>query len=297
MANLSASDLAGLRIRQARQRRDWTAKELADHCAAAGAPQITPTVITNLETRRRKTRELTVDEMLVLAHVLDVPPLQLIVPLDPEDELEILPGINLDAQSAADWIVGNSASVGLNAISGPEPSAADHVARWQERLVRLVGREVLRHRNQRRLSARQVADRTAELGMPVPRSGLADLESGRGATVAVAEIMVLAAALDVAPVELICPVGFDKEIELLPGRMMDPLMASRWVDGELVLDVSGPEAVFRTPAAGDESTTRLAEHHAALLEQVDVQDAEAARCAADIAAASVAAAHRRCCGC
>ena len=100
MANLKASELAGLRIRQARQQRDWTAKELADQCAAAGAPQITPTVITNLETRRRKTREITLDEVLVLAHVLDVPPLQLMVPQNADEELEVIPGTCLDALAA-----------------------------------------------------------------------------------------------------------------------------------------------------------------------------------------------------
>ena len=29
--------------------------------------------------------------------------------------------------------------------------------------------------------------------------------------------------------ELICPVGYDEEIEVLPGCKLDPLQASRWV--------------------------------------------------------------------
>lgn len=284
MANFGASDLAGIRVRQARQRHNWTAKDLADRCAAAGAPQITPTVITNLETRRRKTREITVDEVLALAHVLDVPPLQLIVPEDAGEELEVVPGVNLDAVAAADWIAG----VRLDDLGVPVPDADGPFARWQERLARIVGREVLRHRHRRKLSAQQLADRTAELGMPVPRSVLADLEAGKRDTIAAAEVLVLAAALGVAPTELICPVGFDEQIELLPGRMMDPLQAARWVDGELALDVTGPEPVFRAPDAGDESGTRIAEAHASLLDEVRVHEAEIARCVRDLDVAETA---------
>lgn len=278
MANLGASDLAGIRVRQARQRHNWTAKDLADRCAAAGAPQITPTVITNLETRRRKTREITVDEVLVLAHILEVPPLQLIVPQDAGEELEVVPGLNLDALAATDWIAG----VRIDDLGSSEPDADGPFARWQERLARMVGREVLRHRHRRKLSASQLADRTTELGMPVPRSVLADLEAGKRDAVAIAEVLVLAASLGVAPTELICPVGFDEQIELLPGRMMEPLQASRWVDGELALDVTAPEPVFRGPKAGDESGTRLMEMHAGLLDEVRVHEAEIARCVLEL---------------
>ena len=57
------------------------------------------------------------------------------------------------------------------------------------------------------MSVQKLADVTDELGMPIPRSVLANLESGRRETVTVAEVLVLAAALDVAPIDLICPSG------------------------------------------------------------------------------------------
>ena len=104
MANLGASDLAGQRIREIRQRRGWTARELADECAKVGASHITATVITNLETRRRLTRQITLDELLVLAHVLQVPPLLLFVPLDDAEVLEVAPGVELGALDAAAWV-------------------------------------------------------------------------------------------------------------------------------------------------------------------------------------------------
>src|SRR5580700_1503921 len=104
MTKMSASDLAGLRIGQVRQRRGWTRQQFADQCAASGAPHITAAVITDLETRRRSTRRITVDEWLILAHVLDVPPVFLITPLDASETLEIVPGVNLGPLYAAAWI-------------------------------------------------------------------------------------------------------------------------------------------------------------------------------------------------
>jgi len=136
------------------------------------------------------------------------------------------------------------------------------------------------------MSAQQLSDRTGELGMQIPRSVLANLESGRRETVTLPELLILAAALQVAPIELICPVGYDEQIEILPGRTMDPLSASRWVDGELVLEVTATKTSLRPPAAGEESSTRLLEQHAGLVEEVEVHDAEADRAAADLAGIS-----------
>lgn len=278
MANLKASDLAGIRIRQARQQRGWTAKELADQCAAAGAPHITPTVITNLETRRRKTREITLDELLAFARVLDVPPLQLVIPQNADEELEVIPGVLLDALDAADWIGGERVPVGLDDIGNPAPGAVGSPEDWQRHVARVAGREVLRHRSRRKLSAPQLADRTAALGMPVPRSVLADLESGRKDTITVAEVLVIAAALGVAPADLISPVGFDEQIELLPGRMMDPLQAAKWVYGEFTLDVTGSATVLAESDGSieGESNRRLAEEYGNLLDDVYFSRAVAA---------------------
>ena len=66
---------------------------------------------------------------------------------------------------------------------------------WPARMAHLVAGEVRRYRErqQPRMSAQQLSDRTGELGMLSPRSVLANLESGRRETVSAAEIMVLAA--------------------------------------------------------------------------------------------------------
>ena len=133
------------------------------------------------------------------------------------------------------------------------------------------------------MSTQKLADRTAELGMAIPRSVLANLESGRRETVSVAEVLVLAAALNVAPIELMCPVGFDKQTEMLPGRMMDPPDAMRWFTGELKLELAGPATTVRQPGTADLSTTYLMKYHDELLFRLRMQEAEAAKAAADAA--------------
>jgi transcriptional regulator with XRE-family HTH domain len=159
-------------------------------------------------------------------------------------------------------------------------------------MARLVAREIRRYREmqQPRMSVQRLADRTADLGMPIPRSVLANLESGRRETVSVAEVLVLAAALDVAPIELICPVGFDQQTEILPGRTADPLSAVRWYTGELKLETAGTETTLRQAARGEQSSTYLVEYHEELINRLRSREGEAARAIADSEKASAGAA-------
>jgi transcriptional regulator with XRE-family HTH domain len=135
------------------------------------------------------------------------------------------------------------------------------------------------------MSMQQLADRTQELGMPIPQSVLANLESGRRDTVSVAEVLVLAAALDVAPIELICPVGFDEHVEMLPGIPVDPLAAMRWFTGERKLQVVDDGAILSQPGAiADRSNAYLVKQHDELINVLREQEAEAAKAIADAAA-------------
>jgi transcriptional regulator with XRE-family HTH domain len=134
------------------------------------------------------------------------------------------------------------------------------------------------------MSAQQLAERTEELGMPIPRSVLANLESGRRETVSVAEVLVLAAALNVSPIELMCPVGFDKQAEILPGRTADPLEAMRWFTGELKLELTETDTKLRHPMGIEEqSSTYLVEYHDELINKLRTQEDEALRAVADAA--------------
>lgn len=82
------------------------------------------------------------------------------------------------------------------------------------------------------MSAQQLADRCADLGMTgLNRTTIANLETGRRSSVAFAEVLVLAAALDVAPAALVFPVGYTAALEYLPGQTAPPLDVLDWFDG------------------------------------------------------------------
>ena len=68
--------------------------------------------------------------------------------------------------------------------------------------------------------------------------------------------------MNVSPIELMCPVGFDKQAEILPGRMVDPLEAMRWFTGELKLELTETDTKLHHPTGIEEqSSTYLVEYH------------------------------------
>lgn len=87
-------------------------------------------------------------------------------------------------------------------------------------MVSSVGKHVkaIREAKSPKLSAQGLADRVSELGYPYSRSQLVNLEYGRKKTFEVTELIAIAEALDVAPVELLFPGLPDGEVEYLPGR-------------------------------------------------------------------------------
>src|SRR5258706_8524350 len=111
---------------------------------------------------------------------------------------------------------------------------------WAAREAAGIGQRVARRRATARLSAQQVADRCADLGMPgLTRQVLARLEHGRREGVSTADLAVIAAALETAPVLLLYPVGLAETVEYLPGKLAPPYDAARWWDGEAALSDGG----------------------------------------------------------
>jgi transcriptional regulator with XRE-family HTH domain len=149
MTTLSASDIAARRIREARKRRGWLVKDLAAQCKKAGFPRLTAAVITNLETRRRPGREITADELLALAWVLEVPPAQLLSPLNGGETLQIVPGEERDPLEAVAWLGDDDAALPAVRHAG---SARE---RDTERVLRYRGSPVTALR-QIRITARQI---------------------------------------------------------------------------------------------------------------------------------------------
>ncbi|WP_395105271.1 multiprotein-bridging factor 1 family protein [Actinomadura sp. SCN-SB] len=106
------SDVVGARVREVRKRRGWTAAQLAARCTEAGAPEITASVVTDLETGRRdkttgrRRRNITVDELLALALALDVAPVHLLAPLK-EGAYWVTPGRAVKVGLLRHWIRGH----------------------------------------------------------------------------------------------------------------------------------------------------------------------------------------------
>jgi transcriptional regulator with XRE-family HTH domain len=136
VTSIRASDLIGERIQQIRLRRGMTARQLAARCKEIGAPEITAPVIANIETGRRgpdgkRRRQVTVDELLILAFALEVPPLLLLLPRGGTETLGITPSASMDLVTAAAWASGDDNA--FRAMSGqPVPATDDDRKRWFE---------------------------------------------------------------------------------------------------------------------------------------------------------------------
>ena len=83
------------------------------------------------------------------------------------------------------------------------------------------------------MSAQELADACEELGYPIPRNVIANMESGRRATLPLVEVMVLAEALHTYPICLIYPVGYVEQVQPLPFKYPKPTWdAMHWFTGE-----------------------------------------------------------------
>ncbi|MFI5526994.1 helix-turn-helix domain-containing protein [Kitasatospora sp. NPDC051853] len=114
---LSVSDAAAIRVRDARKRRGMTTKQLAEACARVGGERLTAPVLANIETGRRQNgvrrRELTIDELVIVAVALDVSPLHLMgMPDDAEPGTAIQLTSELaitDSELLLAWLTGQRA--------------------------------------------------------------------------------------------------------------------------------------------------------------------------------------------
>jgi transcriptional regulator with XRE-family HTH domain len=95
------------------------------------------------------------------------------------------------------------------------------------------GTAVSWRRNALKLTASELSRRTAELGYPISRGAIAKIESNvRSGKIDVAEVLVLAAALDIPPVLLLFPqLATDGGAVVLPGLMTSEDEAVRWMSG------------------------------------------------------------------
>jgi hypothetical protein len=160
----------------------------------------------------------------------------------------------------------------------------DDVPEWASQVMATVATEVRRRRKERDMTAQELADACAEIGYPIPRNVIANMESGRRATLPLVEVIVLAEALNTHPILLIYPLGHKDEVQRLP--LQDPIPtwdAMRWFSGEephaLTLD-SGVLRQFREhnhhEAAAMDALYGIAEHQWKAAESTDSGERELA---------------------
>ncbi|WP_327696417.1 helix-turn-helix transcriptional regulator [Streptomyces sp. NBC_00459] len=98
----------------------------------------------------------------------------------------------------------------------------DDVPEWTDRVKANIAGEVRRRRKEMGWSAQDLADQCEQLGHPIPRNVIANMESGRRASLPLVDVMVLAAALETYPVCLIFPVGYVDRTQELPFQSLVP---------------------------------------------------------------------------
>ena len=106
-------------------------------------------------------------------------------------------------------------------------------------------------------SAQWLADRTADLGYPITRAQIANYESGRKQSLDIAELLVLAAALDTSPVCLVYPGPYQNKLEVMPRRHSEELDAAQWFSGIEWHSVAAVNADNQGAAHWDEATDNL----------------------------------------
>lgn len=108
----------------------------------------------------------------------------------------------------------------------------DQEQSWPKQVAADIGKRVAFHRERRKLSAQQVAELCAKLGVPsISRVVITKLENGRRDGVSAAELLALGAALDVPPIELLIPLDDAGEVEILPGVKRGTWDAFKWFTG------------------------------------------------------------------
>ncbi|MEN4399651.1 hypothetical protein A5768_14105 [Mycolicibacterium fortuitum] len=112
------------------------------------------------------------------------------------------------------------------------PNIDETAKAWQLELARRVGLAVHDLRKRQGWTALELAQRTKEIGYPISRVAISKIESNtRSGKVDLAELLTLAAALNVSPVALVYPGPYQNEVQILPGRHAAEFNAAQWFSG------------------------------------------------------------------
>lgn len=113
------------------------------------------------------------------------------------------------------------------------PNIDEGASEWQSELSRRFGQAVAAYRKQQGLTAAELAERTRNLGYPIHRVAITKIETNsRGGKLNLSEVVILALALGIPPVQLIYPDLPDGTTEVWPGAEVTSLAAVRWFSGQ-----------------------------------------------------------------
>ncbi|HKT05200.1 MAG TPA: helix-turn-helix transcriptional regulator [Rugosimonospora sp.] len=108
----SLGDTIAGQIRRYRKMRDLSIRELAEECERiAPGTHLTAASLTNIERgqdgdAKRRRRDVTVEELLLIAVALQVPPVLLIAPLELPGAVQVVPGQLAHSWNTIQWISG-----------------------------------------------------------------------------------------------------------------------------------------------------------------------------------------------
>lgn len=103
---------------------------------------------------------------------------------------------------------------------------------WGAQLTARVAEQIRRYRKAAGLTVAEAADACAARGLPVPKTTITNLETGRRSSVDLTEFLVLADVLGVPPITLLFPLDTAATVDVLPGQQISTWDGLAWFTGE-----------------------------------------------------------------
>ncbi|ODR01606.1 hypothetical protein BHQ21_23360 [Mycobacterium sherrisii] len=123
---------------------------------------------------------------------------------------------------------------------------------WQESLSKRVGDAVLLRRKALGMTAESLAERARGLGYPISRVAVTKIEGNkRAGKLDVAELLVLAVALEIPPALLLFPGWPDGTVDAVPGNDVPVQTARGWLCGDALLPVPLPAGMKAAGVTGN----------------------------------------------
>lgn len=116
---------------------------------------------------------------------------------------------------------------------------------WSKSFAARIAERIRATRDAAGLTVADLAQRCADRGLTVPRTTITNLETGRRASVDLAEFLVIADALGVPPISLLFPLGTAATVDVLPGREVPTWDAVAWFTGETPSPEAPPQGSDR----------------------------------------------------